>query len=106
MPRGGPIERPLTARQIRKGLDKDGYITGIVEIDLEEILSLDADGWLDLLSNKLVGNDLLMDISYRVVGHRRPSGIHIEVTGNPSEAIALAPGEGVLDWEPGDETDG
>jgi hypothetical protein len=98
-----PLEKPLTARQIRKGLDEEGYITGVVEIDLEEILSLDADGWLDLLSKKLVGDDLLMDISYRVVGHRRPSGIHIEVIGNPSESLALAQEPGVLDWNPGEE---
>lgn len=94
-----PLKKPLTARQIRLNLDKEGYITGVVEIDLPEVIRRDFDEFLDLISEKLVGSSLLEDISYRIVGHTAEA-IHLEVTGDPRDAIEFAKPSGVLDWDP------
>ena len=55
-----------------------------VTITLNEVIEADLEGFLDLLS-EAVGEPLLMDIGYRVVGHGEPSWIVIEVTGEVEE---------------------
>jgi hypothetical protein len=45
-----------------------GRVEGVVAIDLDEIVGLDLEGFLDLLSERLIGNPLLMDTAHRVAG--------------------------------------
>jgi hypothetical protein len=60
------IVTPYTIDEIRKNCEtmSDGsqWISGIVAIDLPEIIDGDLDEFLDLASSLLVGSPLLMDI--------------------------------------------
>ena len=59
-----PITKPLT----RRDMDEDGWVTGIVSVGLNDAVDNDLEGFLDLLSEALVGDSLLMDVTYKVVG--------------------------------------
>ena len=58
------IKKPLT----RRDADGDGWVDGIVSVGLDDVVDNDQEGFLDILSCALVGDDLLMDIEYEVVG--------------------------------------
>jgi hypothetical protein len=62
----------------------------IVKVDLSDIIGTSLEDFLDILSNAAVGNDLLMDISYKVVGHKDDL-LFIEVDGDASEAEKFGP---------------
>jgi predicted RNA-binding Zn-ribbon protein involved in translation (DUF1610 family) len=49
-------------------MDEDGWVSGIVSVHLSDAVDNDLEGWLDLLSEALVDDSLLMDITYKVVG--------------------------------------
>lgn len=75
-------------------VDNDNFITGTIEMSLDEIIDStttesDAlEGFLDELSERLTGSILLMDISYRTVGYNvDDQTIIIEVTGDISEIL-------------------
>lgn len=58
-----------------------------VKVSLSEIIHLDSEGFLDLLSELATGGPLLMDIHYKVVGiGDEPNTIMLEVTGDGSAA--------------------
>lgn len=67
---------------INEKLDEN-YIEGVVNIDLDDIISVDLEGFLDILSKRLTGSPLLMDISYEVVGNDGNT-LKIKVTGDNS----------------------
>jgi hypothetical protein len=62
------IFSPLSKDQMREMVDVDFYVTVTVEMDLEDAIDNDHEGWLDILSSAVTGDELLMDISYKVVG--------------------------------------
>lgn len=62
---------------------KGKWIKKIVEVDLEDIIELDAEGFLDLLSEESTGSSLLSDIQYKAVGVEKGM-IQIEVQGDTS----------------------
>ncbi len=76
------LDEPLT----KDAMDKDGWVKGVVAVDIGDIATGNYELFLDLLSERLVGNELLMDIQYRVVGHSADV-LHIEVTGDASEVF-------------------
>lgn len=80
------LEKPYSNREIKK-LSNNGknYITGRVAVECNELFD-GLESFLDTLSRKLVGDDLLMDISYKVVGGEG-STIAFEVTGDVSEVL-------------------
>lgn len=80
------LVRPMTVDQIKNGLDADGYISGIIYVDLTDLLSEDLEYVLDLFSEKLIGSSLGMDIDYEVIGTDKGS-LLIQVTLNPSMAL-------------------
>lgn len=80
------LSKPLTLEQLKEQADEDNYVSGVVLVDLSDAIDNDLEGWLDLLSEKLTGSPLLMDINYRVVG-QRDNELKIEVTGDVSGII-------------------
>jgi len=63
------------------------YITKKIEICLSDIIGLSLEEFLDFISEKAVGSDLLMDISYKAVGvvnYKEGNTIVLEVTGDPT----------------------
>jgi len=100
------LKEPLDRAQAEKMLakDPDGYIGGVVGVDLNEIIGSDLESFLNMLSTRLTGSDVLSDISYRVVGHQRDGTILIEVIGDPSSALEfMKEPPGPREWSPRDK---
>ena len=76
--------RHYTIDEIGLNLDPNGYLSGEVAVELNEIIDTDLEGFLDLISEKLVGSSLLTDISYEVSGVGGSYEVVIKVTGDPS----------------------
>lgn len=57
-----------------------------VLVDLDDIISCNLEQFLDMISNLCVGNELLMDIDYKVIG-ARDGMIELSVTGDDEEAV-------------------
>ena len=80
---------PYDMDQIRVLRDEENYISGVVDMDLSEIAT-DFESFLDTLSSKLTGTELLMNITYRIVGctvgdvsgEVGSGSVHIEVRGD------------------------
>jgi hypothetical protein len=79
--------RPYTSEEIRLNLDKHGYVSGEVAVELNDIIHADFEGFLDLISGKLVGTSLLADISYEVSGVSGRGQVVIKVTGDPADLL-------------------
>jgi len=81
-----PLQAPLMIKEIklRSARTKDGFISGVVQVTLEEFIhSGGLEPALDLLSRRLTGTDNLSDFSYKVVGHKGNT-LFIRVTGDPA----------------------
>lgn len=81
------LNRALTHDEVRGALDDDGYVSGVVRVTLHDIIESNGiDVFCDVLSNALIGDELLMDIGYTVVGNDGNT-LLIEVVGDPSESL-------------------
>lgn len=72
---------------IEIAMDSEGYISGEVYIDLDDIIRLDLEGFLDLLSEQLIGSCLLMDINYKISKVDSDGMLVFVVHGDPSMAL-------------------
>jgi len=75
----------LSGKEARAMFERLGHVQGRVEVDLSELLHGTFETFLDLISVRLIGNDLLMDISYKltdtgIVG-KKSDGVCIWVEG-------------------------
>ncbi len=87
------LAQPLTKAEIHlqtfkngipDGLDVPlGYVGGIVAVSLSELIDNNIESFLDLISERLTGEDTLMEISYRVMG-TNGDNILIGVVGDPA----------------------
>lgn len=82
------LRKPLTLAAVlkRRGKSRGTYVSGVVAVSLEEVVESNQEGFNDVLSERLVGDDVLMDIGYEVVGHRGNT-LHIKVTGDAIESL-------------------
>jgi hypothetical protein len=76
---------PLTMDQMRSA--KDHYISTKVLVDLDDIIELDFEGFLDLISELSTDSPLLTDIGYKAVGVHTNGCIIIEVDGLVEELL-------------------
>lgn len=60
------------------------YVTGVVNVDIDDMLLGDHETFLDDISIKLVGSPLLTDITYRAADVADDRTVRIEVTGDAS----------------------
>lgn len=72
--------------------DKDGFIHEEVHVDLNEAVERDLEGFLDLLSTLAIGDDLLMEVSYKVIGVTDDNLIRVIVSGDPSASEEVRSG--------------
>lgn len=81
------LEKPLTLPEIKKKT-KNGkeYITGVVSVDIGVMTANDYESFLDELAMNLTNSDLLMDISYEVVGGKG-SSVYLKVSGDVSQVL-------------------
>lgn len=73
----------LSKEQMYQMMDENGFIEGIIEIDIHEMINQDLEGFLDLISERLTGSPLLNDSNNEVVG-REGENILLKVTGDAS----------------------
>lgn len=68
----------------KEAADTDGWVKGVVSLDAGFLVAHDTEAVLDKLSELLVGDDLLMDISYKVLGvdPENEDHLYIEVRGD------------------------
>lgn len=59
---------PLPEEVISANTDENGYIEGVIKINLTNTIYSNFEQFLDTISEALVGNDLLMDTSYEIIG--------------------------------------
>lgn len=63
------------------------YVTGVVTMDLDDIVNFDLEWFLDEISEKLVGSIMLLDVSYRAIGVLEDGSLQVEVTGDVSDVL-------------------
>lgn len=82
------MQKPYTMEQMKEALrgEGEGYIEGVVAVDLSDVIDNDLEGFLDLISYKMTGTELLMDITYNVVGHEEDM-LFIRVRGDVSNIV-------------------
>lgn len=80
------LTRPLTATQIRRQMDADGLVEGVVSIELDDIIDNDRDRVMELFAEALVDNTALEDIEYELVGNDGDM-LHILVRGDASNLV-------------------
>jgi hypothetical protein len=93
----------LTPAEVRQAVEKGEYVTGVVTLDLGDIIDNGLEWLCDELSRQLVGNELVTDITWQVVGFIVPSTIMLKVEGDASlaaqfihEPDSLPPAGGIL----------
>ena len=95
------LTRPLTHVQMRRQMDANGYVEGIVPVDLDEIIDSDRDTFIGMLSEMLTDSADLDELEYEVVGFDGDM-LHILVSG---DATALLDDTEEVEEEEEDEED-
>jgi hypothetical protein len=72
-----------TREDILKNLDDNYFIYGEVVVDIDDIVNLDADEFLDFLSEEMVASDALLEIEYRPLSVDQDGRIVMGVYANP-----------------------
>jgi len=80
------LTRPLTHAQMRRQMDANGYVEGIIPLDLDEIIDSDRDTFIGMLSEMLTDSADLDDLEYEVVGHDGDT-LHILVSGDATALL-------------------
>ena len=78
-----------TPEEVIAGRDENNMVRGYVCILLSDVIDNDFEGFLDILSENLIGSDLLGGIDYSIAGIDRyePNTLYFEVTGDVSAAL-------------------
>lgn len=82
------LDNPLTIEEMKSQMISNNKVKGIVAISVSDMIDNDLEGFLDILSETLVGNPCLMDINYNLVA-TKDGIIYIEVIGDASEIIRM-----------------
>ncbi len=80
------LTRPLTAARMRRQMDANGYVEGVVAVDIDEIIDADRDTFIGMLSEMLTDSPDLDDLEYEVVGNDGDT-LHIEVSGDATALL-------------------
>jgi hypothetical protein len=80
------LTRPLTHVQMRRQMDANGYVEGIVPVDLDEIIDSDRDTFIGMLSEMLTDSADLDELEYEVVGYDGDT-LHILVSGDATSLL-------------------
>lgn len=79
------LQQPLIRTEIIRGSNRDGYISGVIAVELSDLIDGNHENLMDLFSEKLIGSVCLSDITFRIVGCSSCNEVLIEVTGHADE---------------------
>ena len=83
--RNGILYPIKEASEVLASRDENNRVEGYIQIHISDIIDNDYEGFLDAISEKLVGSDLLMDVNYDVVGLAdEPNELILKVSGDVS----------------------
>jgi hypothetical protein len=75
------LTRPLTAKEAVKAADENGYIEGVIQVKLSDLVNNDYENFLDVISNALFDGPYLSDLQYEIVGCDRQDIVLLLVSG-------------------------
>ena len=82
------MEKPYSKDQLQEKVTGDNpYVEGFVMVDMNELIQNDLENILDILSIRLTGSELLMDISYSAVEVTEDGQIVVWVRGDASDCL-------------------
>ncbi len=76
-----------SAEEIIASRDENNYVEGYVQVHVSTLTDNDLEGFLDIISEELIGSDLLKDINYEVIGVEEGNELIIKVTGDVSGVL-------------------
>jgi hypothetical protein len=85
------VPPPKAKRPPHLYIEDDGILHGDIQVDLDEIIDNNLEGFLDLISDRLTKSECLSDIGYQIVGFTPPITLHLEVWGDPSMCYQYNP---------------
>lgn len=100
-PTGAVLHEPLTPYEIGARADEDGRVEGLATFDMDDLLDSDLDGHGDQIGEKLVGSELLMDVSALPVSVTPEGSIVCRLTGDASAIIDGFDEDELADYEAG-----
>jgi hypothetical protein len=81
------LHTPLTPEQIIARRDGDGFVSGLVLMETEEMINGDLESVLDTLSERLVNSSLGMEIDYQPAAVLDDGSIVMRVALNPAAVL-------------------
>lgn len=81
-----PREKPLSRKEMCVEVRHGNYVSGVVAVHLGDIIDHDHEWLLDECATLLTGSELLMDITFEVVGHHGDT-LWLRVSGDASEVV-------------------
>lgn len=82
------LNRPYSIKEIINLVTEENpYIEGNILVSINELIENDYESVLNLLAIRLVDNDCLMDITYKVVGLNEDKLLILNVRGDISDVI-------------------
>jgi hypothetical protein len=91
------LDGTLTIEEMKARADEDGFIWGIIAVELGDFTDREFEGVLDHISMLLTGTELLSDFGWSVIGHCGDT-LHLYVHGDVSMIL-----DGEEDGEEADE---
>lgn len=86
-PAAAVLHDPLTAYEIGARADENGWVEGLATFEMTDLIDSDLDGHGDQIGQKLVGSELLMDVSATPVSVTPEGSIICKLTGDASAII-------------------
>lgn len=81
------LHEPLTPYELGARADENGWVEGLATFDMDDLIDRDLDRHGDQIGEKLVGSELLMDVSARPVSVTAEGSIVCRLTGDASAII-------------------
>ena len=80
------LTKPLTIEEMKKQMEENDEVTGVIRIELSDAIENGLEGFLDFISEELTGSPLLMSIDYEIIIADK-DWIYLKVTGDASNII-------------------
>lgn len=100
-PADAVLHEPLSAYEIGARADEDGWLEGLATFDMDDLIDRDLNGHGDQIGEKLVGSELLMDVSAKPVSVTPDGSIVCKLTGDASAIIDGFDEDELADYEAG-----
>lgn len=78
------ITKPFTVHELHAAVDEHDCITTVIKVDWGTLVSNDFEQNLDMFSEAVIGDTLLTDVSYELVGVHEDGSALVRVTGEVS----------------------